>query len=483
MPINSTHPEYDANIAKWKKCRTVVEGEDAVKAAGTVYLPLLNLDDNQDIVYTAYKERACFYAATGRTAEGLVGLINRKKPTVSSDWPKSKEMFLEGVTKNKIDFESFANHVTNEVMVTGRYGVLLDTVENAPAGTLPNWAGYCTESIINWRTEINEKGEEVLTMLVLKEHTYAESIEDPYVLENKVQYRKLHLVDNVYVQELWEERKGSNNKADDNFTMIGEATTPSINGVKMNHIPFVFYNTVDASTKITKPPLLDIANTNLSHYRNSADLEHGRHYTGLPTPWAAGFELKVGQSLVIGSSNAWVTDNPGASVGYLEFTGQGLKALETALEHKEQQMAILGARMLEAPKRAVEAEGTHKIRHSGEKSVLAVLATAVESAFTNALRMTLLWAGEKDSKVMAEFNKDYSVFEITPDMLNALVGMVQMGKMSFETLFWNMKRGEIIPEERDVEDEIKLIEENGFMLDKDVDDLGDEDEDSSEGGE
>ena len=480
MPINSEHPEYKANVDKWKKCRTVIEGEDAVKAAGVTYLPLLNLDDNQDTVYKGYKDRACFYAATGRTAEGLVGLINRKKPTVSSEWPKSKEMFLERVTKNKIDFESFANKVTFEVMGTGRYGILLDTVENAPAGTLPYWAPYCAESIINWRTRINEKGEEVLTLLVLKEITYVEDSEDPYVLKEQTQYRKLYIKDNVYIQEMWKKNESANAKTGEQFVLEGNQVIPKIAGKKMDFIPFVFFNSVDASSTITKPPLLDIANLNLSHYRNSADLEHGRHYTGLPTPWAAGFDIKEGQSLTIGSSNAWVSDNPQATTGYLEFTGQGLQTLEKALEHKEGQMAILGARMLEAPKKAVEAEGTHKIRHSGEKSVLAVLATAVEAGFTNALRMTLLWAGEKDSKVMAEFNKDYSVFEITPDMLNALMGMVQMGKMSFDTLFWNMKRGEIIPEERDVEDEIKLIEESPLRLTDGEDDLDDDLEDEDD---
>lgn len=474
MPINSTHPDYDQNIDKWAKCRTVIEGEDAVKAAGAAYLPVLNMDENQDTIYKAYKLRACFYAATGRTQEGLVGLIGRKKPIVSSEWPNKHQMFLEGVTKTKTDFETFVNFVTKEVMTTSRYGVLLDTVAGAPAGTLPNWAGYCAESIINWRTTTNAQGEEVLTMLILKENTYRNSKEDEYVLEDKVQYRKLYLVDNVYTQEIWEETKGEN-KTIDKFEMVGDAVIPSINGAKMDFIPFVFFNALDASATITKPPLLDIANLNLSHYRNSADLEHGRHYTGLPTPWAAGFDVKVGQKLTIGSSEAWISENPQASTGYLEFTGQGLKALETALDQKEAQMAILGARMLEAAKKSVEAEGTHKIRHAGEQSVLAVLASAIESGFTKTLRMTLRWSSEQDSKVQAEFNKDYSVSEITPQMLTALMTLVQVGKMSFDTLFWNMQRGEIIPDERSVEDELKLIEASGLVLNKEADDLGDDD--------
>jgi len=34
MPVNSTHPEYDANISAWSRARDAIAGEDAVKAGG-----------------------------------------------------------------------------------------------------------------------------------------------------------------------------------------------------------------------------------------------------------------------------------------------------------------------------------------------------------------------------------------------------------------------------------------------------------------
>ena len=33
VPVNSTHPDYDANAAAWLRARDVFAGEDAVKAA------------------------------------------------------------------------------------------------------------------------------------------------------------------------------------------------------------------------------------------------------------------------------------------------------------------------------------------------------------------------------------------------------------------------------------------------------------------
>ena len=34
MPVNSTHPDYDASALDWSRAHDVLSGEDAVKAAG-----------------------------------------------------------------------------------------------------------------------------------------------------------------------------------------------------------------------------------------------------------------------------------------------------------------------------------------------------------------------------------------------------------------------------------------------------------------
>ena len=52
MPVNSTHPDYDATLPAWLRARDVIAGEDAVKAAGERYLPRLDIQSNQE--YAAY---------------------------------------------------------------------------------------------------------------------------------------------------------------------------------------------------------------------------------------------------------------------------------------------------------------------------------------------------------------------------------------------------------------------------------------------
>ena len=80
MPVNSTHPDYDATLPAWLRARDVVAGEDAVKAAGEKYLPCL--DSQSDDEYAAYRARASFFNATARSAEAYIGLIFRRPPFV-----------------------------------------------------------------------------------------------------------------------------------------------------------------------------------------------------------------------------------------------------------------------------------------------------------------------------------------------------------------------------------------------------------------
>jgi hypothetical protein len=87
MGAISTHPDYDVAAPKWSRARDVLGGEDAVKAAGTKYLP--RLDSQNDEEYAAYKARASFFGATARTLEEYLDLVFRRAPVVGVGESKS----------------------------------------------------------------------------------------------------------------------------------------------------------------------------------------------------------------------------------------------------------------------------------------------------------------------------------------------------------------------------------------------------------
>ena len=80
MPVNSTHPDYNAGAVDWVRARDVLAGEDAVKAGGEKYLP--RLDSQTDEEFGAYVKWASFFNASARTSEAYLGLIFRRPPFV-----------------------------------------------------------------------------------------------------------------------------------------------------------------------------------------------------------------------------------------------------------------------------------------------------------------------------------------------------------------------------------------------------------------
>ncbi|WP_448506604.1 DUF4055 domain-containing protein [Immundisolibacter sp.] len=431
MPIDTRHPQYVAAANVWRKCRDAIAGEEAVKAGGERYLPKLGGQDDKD--YAAYLMRAYYYNASGRTHEGMVGTIFRIDPTVEPTPPSGR-------------IHVVAQRAVSEVLAVGRCGILVDA---PPAGGAPYASIYQAEDVVNWLS-VKAGGREILRRVVLREITQQPSESDVYELDNIVHYRELYLdpESGVYMQQLWtQDAKG-------NWEHASDPITPLAAGQPMVEIPFVFVSASGVDAAVLDPPLLDLVNVNLSHYRSAADLEHGRHYTALPTAWVAGFDAE--KELSIGAGTAWVTDNVNAKAGFLEFTGQGLGALEHALEAKERQMALLGAQLFTTPGQAETATAA-RIRRSQQTASLASIADAVSDAMTAVYAFLQTMDRADASGVSYVLSKDFLPETMDAPLITSLVATYQSGALSLESLLWNFKQGELLPPDVTPEDEAALI--------------------------
>lgn len=458
MPITSTHPQYRKFYDRWTRAQDASDGEDAVKERGTSYLP--KLEEQTDTDYRAYKTRAVYFNATGRTVDGMSGLINRKKPVI--EVPKTIENITSQATMDGMSLSEVAKGVTEGLLIGGRVGILVDRpeMENEPAYL----ALYETTEITNWR----EDDDGNLLMVVLKEGYYEPLTTDPYILEDKIRYRELFLgslIDEAgeeipdtigYTQRVWEQNDLTNGQA---FVVTREVT-PLRNGEPLDKIPFVLLTPKGLGTDVWEPPILDIANINLAHYRNSADIEHGRHLTALPTPWVSGVDAsETAGDLPLGSGKAWRLPE-GAMTGFLEFSGTGISSLAEGMTEKEAKMAALGARMIEPPRSGVEAAETARIHQAGSNATLADIASAVEKGLETALYEAAEWEAEGAGEdVQVEVNKDFVDSKLQPQELTALVESYLKGGISQDTLMYNLKVGEILPEDRSIEEEMELLEQ------------------------
>lgn len=461
MPVDTKHSDYTARTTEWSTCRAAIAGQRAIHAGTTTYLPALS--EQTDAEYSAYLARAGWFPATGRTLDGLVGMVFRHEPTLTA--PAALQDLASDITLSGIDLNGLARDVLRDVLGVGRIGLLVEFPQvngerpsSAAAAAAANLRPYVTiyraESIINWRIErVNNAMQP--TLIVLAE-TY-ETRTDPFTFEIAVQYRALFLEGGAYVQRVY--RAG----ASGTFEQFGEDIVPLMAGAPLPAIPFYPFGPERLTLDMQQSPLLALADLNVSHYRSTADLENGAHFTGLPTPFISGLTLESTDSIVLGSSRAIVAPDPSARAGFLEFSGAGLNTLETRCEKKEQQMAAIGARMLAPEKSGVESEGTIVMRHSGESSVLASIATLTSSGMTAMLQMIAKWAGIA-GEVDYQLSTDYVPTGLSAQELAELVKSWQAGAISWETLFANLQRGEIVAPDASAEDERERIEAQGPPL-------------------
>jgi hypothetical protein len=460
MPANTQAKQYEERAPQWARCRAAIAGQDAVHAGKAAFLP--RLGEQTDAEYDAYRMRAPWYGATGRTLDGMVGMVFRSDPTLEA--PEALKAFALDITLSGVALDGLAREALSEVLGPGRYGLLVEypQVVQQPASLAaasdlnlrPYVTAYKTEHIVNWKLQrVNNAMQPV--MVVLQESFEVEV--DEFEAECKTQYRELRLVNGAYVQRIWRE----NEKKE--WVQFGPDIIPTKNGKPLTAIPFFPFGPEALTLEVQQSPILDLVDINLSHYRTAADLEHGAHYTGLPTPFIAGVQLGENEKIKIGSSQAIVSPDPQASASYMEFTGQGLGSLERLMDRKEKQMAALGARMLAPEKAGVEAANTLSMRHNGEDSVLAGIAKLVAYGLTEMLAFMAEWAGITGT-VEYKLNTDYLPKGMSAQDLTALMSAWQQGGLSYQSLFENLQRSEIIAADLTPEEEQARIGTEGPTL-------------------
>lgn len=465
MSVKHQHPSYTSMIDKWNRCNDVCAGQDAIREAGPKYLPALA--DQALEEYNSYKNRTPFYNATWRTIVGLQGMIFRKPPAVTV--PASVVKMLDDITLDGTPLQLFSLELAEECLKLGRVGIWVDfpvapegaTQADAIAGNFrPSMKMYVATSIINWKTKtINNTT--MLSMVVLKE--IKDVPKDEFEDEEKDQYRVLDLFDSgmgfVYRVRIMEVRINPETGLEEDVLI--STAFPRINGLALKYIPFQFMGVDDVNWCVDEPPLIDLVDMNLSHYRSTADYEHGCHFTGLPTPVVSGYQNDPANptKFYIGSMSAWVFPNAQAKATYLEFTGQGLSALKENIDGKSSYMAVLGARMLEPQIKGVEAADTAAIHRGGEQSMLASVAQSISIGIQKALQIFCDFAGAT-GVIKFELNRDFFPVPMDALTLTAIIAGWQNHAYSYETMFENLKKGEIIPVDRIADDEQAAIDAN-----------------------
>ena len=457
--VATTHKNYDVLAPQWMRCRDCASGGDAVKARGTLYLPMLDSHKRDNNKYLEYRLRALFYNATARTVAGLSGGIFQKTPSVDPQNDTAME-HTKDITLTGEPMDMFALRATKEFLTTGRFGILVDMSGEEAVEPRPYWVGYAAEDIVNWRFQ-NLGGDKELVFVVLREYEDMQDPEDEFKIVPRSRFRVLRLTKpGIYTQQLYTEKPGQdpNAKEEDKEYVAGDVLTPVRKGTPLNYIPFSLPWTTGV------PPLLDLVDVNLSHYRGTADLKHGLHFTALPTPWVSGQQGDLSKPLTIGSGTAWSLEKDGRA-GMVEFTGHGLGAIRQDLIDMQRQMATLGARLLEEAPHYAETALSVSMRHSSDYATLRTIAQVVEQQLSWALKVHVWWLTNEKRveklKANIELNKVFFDQQVTADELRAMLMALQASTISYKTFYARLSNTGWMREGISEEEELKDIKSDG----------------------
>lgn len=457
--VSNTHADYAKRKSQWTRIRDALEGQDQIKANGEAYLK--RPDGMTQAAYDAYKERAQFYPVVERTLRGMSGMVFRHP--IKVELPKRLEPLMDAATTDGHSIEVMAENVINEVLALGRFGILVDyPTGNTTAASIPYLATYTAENILDWRVQFID-GLRTLTRVVLRDDFDSDDSDED---GGEMRLELLLNDDGNYEVRRWfaaNAVKKAGASSAEVFSMVDAPVVPLIGGKPQKRIPFVFINAYDLRPEVDKPPMLDLVDVNLGHYRNSADYEHALYLTSQPTPWAAGAINEKNKPTAIGSGAFWILPE-GSTCGYLEFGGQGLEALRQAMLDKEDRMAALGARMINDGRSRNEATDTARMRGRSEMSLMANVVNMAEEGIEKALSIASEWVTGSSEEVEVKLNRDWIETKMDAGTLTALVKAWQSGAMSHQTLWENLQSGEIAPVDRTYEEEKQLIEDEGGDL-------------------
>ena len=420
MPVSTAHPLYADMLPVWRECRDAVAGQRAVKRGGALYLPS-TFAQNDTERYAQYLARAFFMGVTGRTKEALTGMVFRKPPRVVV--PPQIEVLLENIDGAGQSLEQLAKEIVGDELTTGRFVLLVD-YPSAPEGIdseaermmglRPTIAAYAAESLINWRFD-GVNGRKMLTLAVLSETVDAN--DDEFSHGTETVFRVLRLRDGVYTQSLY----------NDSGEQIGDEYTPRMaGGAPFDHIPLHIIGSVNNLPEPDMPPLFDMAVLNISHYRNTADLEESSFISGQPT-----VHLNIGET----DTAEWQQLNPngiqiGSRAGVVTKGGsmQLVQAEATSLpfelmRHKEQQMVAIGARLVQRGGQAETAEAA-RLNASAEASTLDNLVGNVSEGIEAALEDMCRFIGADPEVIEYQLSREFWETNITAQDLQAVLSGV-----------------------------------------------------------
>ena len=450
------HEDYKEYAERWKKCRAFAFGDEhEIKELHEEVIPMQVDEDKTD-----YAKRVDYAHVDNKVAASMWiyrGLAFRKNPVLSKLTEK-QQVYIDNIDGSGMSVIDLAKKLHSEHLAVTRYGLLIDGEPVNPGESHADYVArggrhkicmYTAESILDWSCKNG-----IINYVLLKEKDHKivfNPAKNEFEQEHKDVYRTLDTLDGYYRVMLWRKKEGADLSGGSEFELIEEPQQPTMNGAPLAFIPFNIYPDTHPST----PMIQGLVDANIAHLKADAMDSNLCRLIATPTPYFAGFsELSDPQkNTKVNLSSALVTNNPNARCGYLEMAGAGAAAIQARMARLLDEMVAEGSSLLRSSPKAVESAESAGIRNMGDNSKLSEVSLSVESAINWAVNLMLEWDSIDGEEFKLELNRDMLPYPMSPQQIDSLVRSYQTGAISYQTLFYNLAKGEIIEQGRTAEEE------------------------------
>ena len=443
-----------AMMPDWSVMAAVTRGTNYLRDLSETYLPQEPRED--DDAYQTRVDRSVLSPYTSRLIETAAGAILRKPIHIEGDsyWLELSQN-IDGLGSN---INEYARRALVSSLTYGHSAILIDypsasearnLAEERALGRRPYFVHVDAPQIWGWRKE-----DVTNRLLQVRIHDY--------------DVRPL----NDFGEEQIEQMRVIYPGRYDLYTLghdVVEFTASG--GYSLSEIPLVPIYSNRRGLLISQPPLLDIANLNITHYQRQADLIHALHIAAMPTLVLEGWDDTTGSATM--GVNYAIAMQPGNKAYYVQSDATSFDAQMAELQSLEQQMSTLGVTKLFGQKFVAESAEAKRIDQAQSNSVLSIISQELESALNQAFAFAAEYVGLEPPEITID--RDFDYYRLIGQDVSVLAQLNQMGKISDSMLLEILRRGEVLPDNISIEDELEASTENALALPEAAENTGDED--------
>lgn len=439
--------------ANWAPIDCCSSGTQYFRANANIYLP----QEPQELEDAWHRRvnHATFSPFVVRIAEQAVGLILRKEISLESQSGDTEvdpywEEFRDDCDGHGTSLDTFARRLCLSSLFYGHASLMVDfpSREAAPSlqaerlsGLRPYFVGPIdAKQIIGWRRDEGNPLSPV-TQVRINEYVSVPLGEFGEMIE-----RQIRVLEPGKYRVYRRERANEQSPSDAGEWYIFEQGTTSLEVIPLST---TYSEKLDEYTSV--PPLLSLANLNISHAQRNADLQHSLHVAAMPIMVLKGFDDAPDPAGL--SVNNAILLPPEGDAMMVEPASQSFAAQQDYLDKLEQQMSSLGISTLFQQKMAGETAESKKISRSDSDALISIISKDLERCLQQAFNL----AGEFASKEppVIKLDRDFDLQVLQGDQIDKYQALWMNGAITQETLLSALKKGEVLPD-IDVDEEVEL---------------------------